>query len=184
MLACGDADAARAGCEELERIASGHGSEVLDAIVAHARGAVELSGGDPAAALPCLRRAWRVWQEVGAPYESARARVLISAACGALGDRDAAESELREAREAFAQLGARPDLARTGAGGEEHGLTARELEVLRLVATGRTNRAIAAELVLSERTVDRHVSNIFAKLGVGTRTAAAAYAFEHRLVGG
>ena len=86
--------------------------------------------------------------------------------------------------QAFARLGARPDLARTGAGDEEHGLTARELEVLRLVATGRTNRAIAAELVLSERTVDRHLSNIFAKLGVGTRTAAAAYAFEHRLVGG
>jgi DNA-binding CsgD family transcriptional regulator len=184
MLACGDLDAARAGCEELEAVASDHPSSVLDAIVAYARGSVELAEEAPAAALPRLRRAWRVWQEVGAPYDAARARVLISAACRALGDRDAADLELREAREAFARLGARTDLAYVEEGAAEHGLTARELEVLRLVATGRTNRSIAAELVLSERTVDRHVSNIFAKLGVGTRTAAAAYAFEHRLVGG
>jgi DNA-binding CsgD family transcriptional regulator len=184
MLACGNLEAARSGCEELEAVAADHPSAVLDAIVAHARGSVELAEEAPAAALPRLRRAWHVWQEVGAPYDAARARVLISAACRELGDRDAAALELREAREAFARLGARPDLARIDEGAPEHGLTARELEVLRLVATGRTNRAIATELVLSERTVDRHVSNIFAKLGVGTRTAAAAYAFEHRLVGG
>ena len=184
MLSCGDAEAARGGCEELAEIAAGHGSEVLDAIVSYARGSVELAAGDPGQALPRLRRAWRVWQEVGAPYEAARARVLISGACRALGDEDAAGLELREAREAFARVGARADVARVDEGAAEHGLTARELEVLRLVATGRTNRAIAAELVLSERTVDRHLSNIFAKLGVGTRTAAAAYAFEHRLVGG
>ena len=184
MLACGNLEAARSGCAELEAVASDHPSAVLDAIVAHARGSVELALDAPAAALPRLRRAWRVWQDVGARYDAARARVLISTACAALGDRDAAALELREAREAFARLGARPDLARVDEGAAEHGLSARELEVLRLVATGRTNKAIAAELVLSERTVDRHVSNIFAKLGVGTRTAAAAYAFEHRLVGG
>jgi DNA-binding NarL/FixJ family response regulator len=184
MLACGNVEAARSGCEELESVASDHPSAVLDAIVAYARGSVELAEEAPAAALPRLRRAWHVWQDVGAPYDAARARVLVSDACRALGDRDAAALELREARETFARLGARPDLARIDEGAAEHGLTARELEVLRLVATGRTNRAIAAELVLSERTVDRHVSNIFVKLGVGTRTAAAAYAFEHRLVGG
>ena len=176
MLACGDVEAAGAACDELERVAAGHGSQVLGALVAQARGAVHLAAGDPTAALPALRRAWRVWQEVGAPYDAARVRALIGQACDALGDHDAATLELREARETLARLGAH--------GGEGHGLSARELEVLRLVATGATTKAIAAELVLSERTVDRHLSNIYAKLGVGTRTAAAAYAFEHGLVRG
>jgi ATP/maltotriose-dependent transcriptional regulator MalT len=182
MLACGDVDAAGAACDELERVAAGHGSAVLGALVAQARAAVDLAGGDPAAALPPLRRAWRVWEEVGAPYEAARVRLLTGRAYRALGDGDAAELELREARAALERLGARVDQA--GVDGGCHGLTARELEVLRLVATGATTKAIAAELVLSERTVDRHLSNIFAKLGVGTRTAAAAYAFEHGLAGG
>ena len=104
------------------------------------------------------------------------------------GDEDAAALELDAARDAFEQLGAAPDLARVDAldgdrrAASAHGLTARELEVLRLVAAGKTNKAIAAELVLSERTVDRHVSNIFAKLGVSSRAAATAYAYEHGLV--
>ncbi len=185
MLAGGDVAAAHDACDELEGIAAGRGSEVLDAIVAQTRGSVDLAEGDPVAALPALRRAWRVWQEVGAPYETARVRVLTSRACRALGDGDAAEMELEEARETFRRLGAACDLARIDAhvgAAAAHGLTERELEVLRLVATGQTNRAIAAELVLSERTVDRHVSNIFAKLGVSSRTAAAAYAYEQGLV--
>jgi DNA-binding NarL/FixJ family response regulator len=65
---------------------------------------------------------------------------------------------------------------------DDHGLTARELQVLSLVAAGQTNKTIASELVLSERTVDRHVSNIFTKLGVSSRTAATAYAYKHQIV--
>jgi DNA-binding NarL/FixJ family response regulator len=109
-------------------------------------------------------------------------RELMGAACRALGDEDAAALELEAARRAFVELGAALDVARLGGADETHGLTARELEVLRLVAAGQTNKAIAAELVLSERTVDRHVSNIFAKLGVSSRTAATAFAYEHQLV--
>jgi DNA-binding CsgD family transcriptional regulator len=181
MLACGDTAAAREACAELERLAAGHASEQLGAIAAQARGAVELADGEPVAALPVLRRACRTWQELAAPYETARVRVLIADACRALGDRDAAAIELQEAQATFGRLGVQPEVGRP-ARPATAGLTARELEVLRLVATGKPNKAIAAELVLSERTVDRHVSNILAKLGVGSRTAAAAYAFEHGLV--
>jgi len=123
-----------------------------------------------------------------APYEAARARALVARACRALGDEDAASMELAAARLAFTELGAAPALAEIDALGEPaaprdaHGLTARELEVLRLVAAGRTNKAIAADLVLSERTVERHVSNIFAKLGLSSRSAATAFAYEHELV--
>jgi DNA-binding CsgD family transcriptional regulator len=183
LLARGDLTAARDACEELERLAAGHASEQLGAIIAQARGAVELAAGEPAVALPLLRRACRTWQELAAPYETARVRVLISGACRALGDRDVAALELQEARATFRGLGAPLGAERLGrAPAATAGLTARELEVLRLLATGRQNKAIAAELVLSERTVDRHVSNILAKLGVASRTAAAAYAFEHALV--
>ena len=133
--------------------------------------------------------------ELEAPYEAARVRLLLGLACRALGDEDAAAMELDDARAVLARLGAAPDLARlerlAGAGPavETGGLTGRELEVLRLVATGRTNRAIAAELVLSERTVDRHVSNILTKLGVPSRAAAtrlrlpARPDLPHQLVG-
>jgi ATP/maltotriose-dependent transcriptional regulator MalT len=179
VLAVGDVAAARGACDELERLATSHRSDMLGAIVAQTRGAVDLVDGGPGAALPGLRRAWRLWQGIDAPYEAARVRVLISGACEALGDRDAAEIELEEARASFVRLGA-PD--EPGDPTPAHGLTARELQVLRLVATGETNKAIAAELVLSERTVDRHLSNIFAKLSVSSRTAATAYAYEHRLV--
>jgi ATP/maltotriose-dependent transcriptional regulator MalT len=190
MLAAGDLEAATRACEELTEIAGDREVGVLGAIVAQTRGAVDLAAGDPAAALPVLRGAWRVWEEIDAPYEAARARALIGAACRALGDDDAAGLELEAARRAFVDLGARADVARVdalaggaraGAGGPE-GLTPRELEVLRLVAAGRTNKAIAAELVVSRRTVDRHVSNIFAKLRVSSRAAATAYAYERRLV--
>ena len=188
LLATGDVDGARAAGDELTGIAGAREAGVLRAIADHTRGAVDLAAGDAEAALPALRRAFRVWDEIGAPYEAARARLLIGTACRALGDEDAACLELDAARSTFAAVGAAPDLARVDAlggpadGRGAGGLTARELQVLRLLAAGATNRAIAAELVLSERTVDRHVSNIFAKLGVGSRTAAAAYAYEHSLV--
>ena len=121
------------------------------------------------------------------PYQAARARVLVGLSCRALGDEDAAVLELDAARAAFSQLGAAPDLAALDLLAQPRavpaaGLTPRELEVLRLVAAGWTNKAIASELVLSERTVERHVSNILAKLGVSSRAGATAHAYEHDLV--
>ena len=161
---------------------------MVGAMVAHARGAVDLAAGDARSALVALRSAGQAWRELEAPYEAARARVLVALAGAALGDDDTASLELEAAREVFARLGAAPDLVRIdsltrpAAAPDLRGLTRRELQVLRLVAAGETNKAIAAELVLSQRTVDRHVSNIFAKLGVSSRVAATAYAYEHRVV--
>jgi DNA-binding CsgD family transcriptional regulator len=186
MLAAGELESARALCEELERLAPTVASTLVDALVGHARGAVDLAAGDARGALTALRVASRAWQELGAPYEGARVRVLLGRACRELGDADSANLELEAAREAFSGLAATPDVRRVdallGRADDAHGLTARELEVLRLVAAGDTNKAIAATLVLSERTVDRHVSNIFVKLGASTRTAATAYAYRHGLV--
>jgi DNA-binding CsgD family transcriptional regulator len=181
MLAIGDLDEARAACAELEAIAGRHDGGMTEALVAHARGAVALAGGDARTALVALRRAATLWQELAVPYEAARARVLVAHACRALGDDDAGALEMEAARGVFERLGAARDLA-SNAPSASHGLTPRELEVLRQVAAGRTNKAIAAELVLSERTVDRHVSNILAKLRVRSRAAATAYAYEHELV--
>lgn len=188
MLALGELEAACDACHELEGIAAGYESDMLGAVVAQARGAVDLAAGDPRIALVALRHASQVWGELGAPYEAARVRVLVAQACRALGDDDTAALELEAARGAFADLGAAPDLVRleslTGrtTPGDAHGLTQREVEVLRLVAAGKTNKAIAAELVVSVRTVDRHVSKILAKLGVSSHAAATAHAYEHRLV--
>jgi DNA-binding CsgD family transcriptional regulator len=188
LLAVGDADAARAASRELEEIAAGSGRAMLDAIAAYVRGAVEVAEGQPKTALAALRHASQVWEELDAPYEVARVRALIGVACRALGDGDTALMELEAARDVFEQLGATPDVARvesliSGAPpGERHGLSSRELEVLRLVAAGKSNKEIAAALVLSEHTVARHVQNIRTKLGVSSRTAAAAFAFEHKLV--
>jgi DNA-binding NarL/FixJ family response regulator len=183
MLRVGDAPEARAASRELEAIAAANPSEMLGALVAHARGAVELADGDAAAAVVVLRRAAQAWRELQAPYEAARARELVALACRALGDEDTAALELEAARTAFAELGAAADSARLDAAPDDpHGLTPRELQVLRLVAAGETNKAIAAALVVSERTVDRHVSNIFAKLRLSSRSAATAYAYEHHLV--
>jgi ATP/maltotriose-dependent transcriptional regulator MalT len=177
-LGAGDLDAAREACAELESISAQRASDQLTAATAQARGATELAGGDPRTALPHLRRALTTWHDLDVPYESARVRLLIAEACSALGDEDSATLDREAAREALAALGA----AGTDAARDTHGLTARELQVLRLVAAGRTNRAIADELVLSDRTVDRHVSNILAKLRVASRAAATAYAYEHELV--
>ena len=187
MLAADDLSAARDASDELGSLAEGHEQGALGAMAAQVRGAVELAEGDTTAALVSLRHAGEVWHHLEAPYEAARVRELVGLSCRALGDEDTAALELDAARAAYAELGAGPDLARMGslagvAPREAHGLTERELEVLRLVAAGKTNKAIAAALVLSERTVDRHVSNIFAKLRVSSRAAATASAYEHGLL--
>jgi ATP/maltotriose-dependent transcriptional regulator MalT len=186
FLVSADADAAEAPCRELAAIAASHPIGVLPAMASQAQGALALARGDGGSALPALRDAARAWQELDAPYETARVRSLVARACEAMGDDDTAGMERDAARSAFTALGATPDieqLDRSGDGDRSaHGLTARELEVLGLVASGRSNRAIAGELVLSERTVDRHVSNIFAKLGVSSRAAATAYAYQHDLL--
>lgn len=187
-LAMDDVPAARRAADELAAIAEQVDVALLRAYARYAAGAVTLAEGDPRTALGYLRSAWREWQELEAPYDLARVRVLIAQACRALGDEDTAEMELDAARWIFDELGAAPDLARVRAlsthrtGVSPGGLSLRETQVLRLVAAGKTNRAIADELFLSEKTVARHLSNIFAKLGVGSRSAATAYAFQHNLV--
>lgn len=188
MLAVGEVEAACSACRELDDVAASAASAALGAMASHAGAAAELAAGAPAAALVSARRASRAWQQLAVPYEVARARVLVALACAELGDRDAAAMHLDAARDVFTKLGAAADVARVDslAGGrgprDSHGLTPRELEVLRMVAAGRSNRAIAAELVVSERTIDRHVSNMFAKLGVSSRAAATACAYEQRLL--
>jgi DNA-binding CsgD family transcriptional regulator len=187
LIATGDVVEARTACDELGEIARRQGSEVLIALAAHAEGAVALAEDDAHTALPVLRRAWQSWQELDTPYDAARARVLIAQACAGLGDEETAALELDAARDIFFRLGAAPDLARLDSrlrkrGRSEHGLTARELEVLRLVARGRSNREIASALVISERTVARHVQNIFAKLDVSSRASASVFAAEHDLL--
>jgi DNA-binding CsgD family transcriptional regulator/tetratricopeptide (TPR) repeat protein len=179
--------AARTAADELAEIAADLNAPLLDAMSARAAGAVLLAEGETPAALDALRRACTTLQELEAPYETARVRVLIGLAYRNLGDDDTAEMELDAARAVFEQLGAAPDLARvteligTAATKTAGGLTPREVQVLRLVATGQTNRAIAGELFLSEKTVARHVSNIFTKLGVSSRSAATAFAYQHDL---
>ena len=188
MVAAGDVLAARAAADELSELAADLDAPLLHALASDAEGAVLLLEGDAQAAHGRLRDAWTAWQELEVPYEAARTRVLIALACRQLGDTESAEMELDAACWTFEQLGAAPDLARAQALSRKlvarpaGGLTARELEVLRLVATGKTNRSIAADLFLSEKTVARHVSNIFAKLDVSSRAAATAYAYEHDLV--
>jgi DNA-binding NarL/FixJ family response regulator len=188
MLAAGEVEAARGACRELDKISGTHRSDQLRAMSGQARGVLALAESDPQTALVALREAWRAWQELEAPYEAARIRVLIALGCRAAGDEDTASWELEAARAVFDRLGAGPDIARVDSlaahtkAAAAHGLSQRELEVLRLVARGATNKSIAAELVLSRRTIDRHVSNIFAKLRVSSRAAATAYAYEHNLV--
>jgi len=182
LLAAGELEVARALAGELDDLARGLENTALGALAGMARGAVRLEEGAAARALSDLREAQRVWQELTAPYEVARTRELISRACRALGDDEAGALELEAARDGYASVGAAADLGRfERPTPEPHGLTPRELEVLRLVAAGRSNREIAAALVISEHTVARHVQNIFVKLRVSSRTAVAAFAFAHDL---
>ncbi|MEV6236181.1 LuxR C-terminal-related transcriptional regulator [Lentzea sp. NPDC051838] len=179
MLAT-DLDAAAGACRELDEIARQQENEAIDAMSSHAFAALALASGDPQLALTEARRAWHGWQRIEAPYEAARSRALIARACGLLGDDDSSALELRAALETFTSLGARPDVAALTPP-DRHGLSGREIEVLRLVATGQSNRDIAGTLFLSEHTVARHLQNIFVKLGVSSRTAASAFAHEHHL---
>jgi ATP/maltotriose-dependent transcriptional regulator MalT len=187
MLTAGDLEEARRAADELAGIATKGKRAMLDAISGRVQGEVALAEGDPKAALAPLRESARLWQELDAPYEVGRVRVLVGLACRALGDEESAGLELGAAREVFERLAAAPDLARIDrfegrASADSHGLSAREIEVLRLVAAGKTNREIASELVVSEHTVARHLQNIFRKLDVTSRTAATAFAFQHELV--
>ena len=188
MLAVGDIAGAHAAAEELVEIATLLGASLLHAMSARAQGAILLAKQESSAALAPLRHSIRLWRELSAPFETARARVLLGKACRGQGDHASAELEFLAARSVFQELGAKPDLERLdaiivkttrGGGGS---LSAREIEVLSLVATGKTNRAIAKKLVISEKTVARHVSNIFVKLDVSSRAAATAYACRHNLI--
>ncbi len=188
MLTANLIEKARAASGELCEIAAEARFAYLDAAAARCGGAVLLAAGQPKPALKSLREALWTWEELEAPYEAAKTRVLIAVACQEVDDRDGADLEYQTARRAFEQLGAAPDLqqasrvvaaARTGQPME---VTPREHEVLRLLAAGNTNREIASSLIISEKTVERHVSNIFTKFGVSNRAAATAYAYNHGLV--
>jgi DNA-binding CsgD family transcriptional regulator len=187
-LATGDVAAAQAAGSELAEIAEVLGAPMLRAAAHRVEGAVLLAMEDGRAALAALRDAWIACRELDAPYEAARVQALLGLACRAVGDEEGAALEWAAARRTFEQLGARPDLARLDelakpAPPNSAGrLTAREMEVLRLVATGKTNRRIADQLAISEKTVARHVSNIFTKLDLSTRAAATAYAYQHDLM--
>lgn len=188
VLRTGDIAAAGAAIEELDELGVDLDAPYLRAVAESARGAVLLADGDTHAACEVLRHAWTTWQELDAPYEAARVRLLMAQACAELADHDTANMELDAARRVFEQLGAAPALARvaelSGLPKQDApgGLSPREVEVLRVVATGATNREVADRLIISEKTVARHVSNIFTKLGVASRAGATAYAFRHELM--
>jgi DNA-binding NarL/FixJ family response regulator len=187
-LEAGDVEAARRAADELMTATPSDAKPLRRAVAVRSDGAVLLEEGEARAALSALRAAWSCWQEVDAPYDAARCRVLTARAWRALGDEASASMELDAARAVFVELGAAPDVLRvdglSSAGSRAlfGALTPREVEVVRLVAAGKTNRAIAGQLYLSEKTVDRHLSNVFAKLGVSSRAAATAYAYEHALM--
>jgi ATP/maltotriose-dependent transcriptional regulator MalT len=189
MLSIGDVRVARDAADELAEIADHYGTPAMFATAGGARGAVLFAEGDTRGALAALRRALDRWRELDAPYEAARTQVLLALSHRALGDEDSAVLELNAAHRVLSDLGAAPDVRRVEQLAhaqtpeeEAHGLTTRELQVLRLLAAGLTNRTIAADLVLADKTVDRHVTNIFAKLGVSSRAAATAFAYEHQLM--
>jgi len=188
VLAAGDLAAGRSGASELAQLAAEIDAPFLHAAAAQARAAVALADGDAGGAVVQLRHACSIWRAIEAPYEIARVRALLGRAYRQLGDEDGAEMEFEAAAETFERLGAAPDAAQVSAlfvakPAEAAGaLTGREVEVLRLVATGKTNRAIASDLSISEKTVARHVSNIFVKLDLASRSAATAYAYSHKLL--
>lgn len=207
-LAAGDASAARSAMEELASLCASIDMPMLHALAEQSEAAVLFHEGDPQAALVTLRRAWSRWLSLDAPFEAARCQALVARLCAALGDEESARLEREAARAVFSELGAAPALseleqsaqeqpapvapgARTvpaPAAGNDAGhspdagpLTARETEVIRLLADGLSNRDIAVELFISEKTVARHLSNIFTKLGLTSRSAATAYAYRHGL---
>jgi DNA-binding CsgD family transcriptional regulator len=196
MRATGDVVGTRTAADELAGIAAGSSSEVLGAMAHQAVGTALLSEGSAADALTHLRAAAAIWHRLNIPYERARAALLLGQSCAALGDATSAALELDTARSTFAELGAAPDLVRLGsldsefrssrasehAGSSAPKLSAREREVLAQVAAGKTNREIATELSISQHTVGRHLENIFVKLGVTSRAAAIATAYEHELL--
>ena len=188
MLACGDTGAASTAADELSKIAEHLRAPLLEAMSARSTGAVLLAKGEPKAALVRLQRACVLFHELGAPYEMARVRELMGMGYRQQKNPEGADLELAAAREGFAALGAQPDVARIdglrrgGTSGNGETLTARELEVLKLLASGRTNRAIAGKLTISEKTVARHISNIFTKLDLSSRAGATAYAYKNGLV--
>jgi ATP/maltotriose-dependent transcriptional regulator MalT len=182
-----DVTAARARAAELHEIALRFNAPLVHALAARATGAALLAEGDAKGALAELRRSWNLWCELEAPYEAARTRVLMACACKRLQDCEAARLELELAREVFQRLGAAPEITRIERLLSEKErsskvLTQREVQVVRLIASGKTNRAIAVKLGISEKTVARHISNIFTKLGISSRSAATAFAYEHELV--
>jgi DNA-binding CsgD family transcriptional regulator len=188
LLAADDLAAARAVSAELSEIALAFGAPLLAAASAHAAGAVLLANGDIEAASTSLRQACDTWRELEMPYEEAQTCLLLAAVCERRGDQDGRRLELEAARRRFKQLDAAPWLARIAVQSERAShqrigsLSEREAQVLRLLAAGKTNRAIADALFISEKTVARHVSNIFDKLGVSNRTGATAWAFQHNLI--
>jgi DNA-binding CsgD family transcriptional regulator len=188
LLAAADVAAARAASAELSEIALALGAPLLGAASAHAAGAVLLAEGDIEGASMSLRQACETWRELEMPYEEAHTRLLLAAVCETRGDQDGRRLEIDTARRLFTQLRAEPCLARMAEQSERTShqrtgsLSEREAQVLRLLAAGKTNRAIADELFISEKTVARHVSNIFDKLGVSSRTGATAWAFQHNLI--
>jgi DNA-binding CsgD family transcriptional regulator len=185
MLGAEDVAAAKEAADELAGIAAQLDAVYVKALAAEASGAVLLAEGDPRAALTKLRMAERSWRELEAPHQAARVRLLIGLACRELGDGASAELEFVAAGDVLTELGAAPDLerlARLAGSPRPGGLSRRENEVLMLVAGGKTNRAIAVELFISEKTVARHVSNIFTKLRLSSRAEATAYAYKHGLV--
>ena len=188
MLAAGNLGEARAACIDLQQIAEAFDADVLRATVLQSEGAIALADDNAQEALGPLRGAFEAWTGLGAPHESARVRVLIGQACQRLGDGETTSLEFAAARAVFEELGARPELTRldslqaTPASGLSSPLSPRERDVLRLVASGHTNKAIAARLFVSERTIDRHVSNILTKLDVPSRAAATAWAYQHKLL--
>ncbi len=186
LLGSGSLDRAREVAAELDDMASHFGCTWLEGAAAYASGAVELASGDAAGGLPYLRKAQQLWARAGATYDRSSAQLLTGRALAAVGDTESSHRQLEAARTTFRQIGARPAADHAdrllAPASLPSGLTAREAEVLRLVASGRSNAQIAAELVLSEKTVARHLSNIFTKLDVASRTAAAAFAFEHGVV--
>jgi DNA-binding NarL/FixJ family response regulator len=185
LLAAGDLDEARRGAEELTGIGSTFGFAAPQAAAAYATATVALSAGEHNEALDAARTACQLWTGIAAPYEAARARVVLAQALRAVGDEESARAELSTARSALVELDAAPavrEIDQLQGRRLPGGLTERELEVLRLVAKGQSNADIARALVLSHKTVARHLSNIFTKLDLPSRSAATAYAYEHKLI--